>query len=93
MVAETCFCWVNSVDGGWTGFRVGGFKPRPSHKKNKWILNDIFRWGSEAHCRSLGFLLWIWHIGCNLQSQISIGQYTNLEAQANLNNRGTRQIN
>ena len=37
-----------------------------------------------------------WHgdlaVGCNLQSQIPIGRYTNLVARANLNNRGAGQI-
>jgi len=61
--------------------------------REKCVSNDIFRWDPEAHCRSFGYKLWIWHIGCNLQSQVSIGQYTNLEAQANLNNCGTGQIN
>jgi Toc86/159 family protein import component len=45
---------------------------------------------------TLGLSVMDWHgdlaVGCNLQSQIPIGRYTNLVARANLNNRGAGQI-
>jgi hypothetical protein len=45
---------------------------------------------------TLGISVMDWHgdlaVGCNLQSQIPIGRYTNLVARANLNNRGAGQI-
>jgi Toc86/159 family protein import component len=45
---------------------------------------------------TLGLSVMDWHgdlaLGCNLQSQIPIGRYTNLVARANLNNRGAGQI-
>ncbi|CAK8569338.1 unnamed protein product [Lathyrus sativus] len=45
---------------------------------------------------TLGLSVMDWHgdlaVGCNLQSQIPIGRYTNLVARGNLNNRGTGQI-
>jgi Toc86/159 family protein import component len=45
---------------------------------------------------TLGLSVMDWHgdlaVGCNLQSQIPIGRYTNLVARANLNNRGSGQI-
>jgi hypothetical protein len=44
----------------------------------------------------LGISVMDWHgnlvVGCNLQSQIPIGRYTNLVARANLNNHGAGQI-
>ncbi|XP_004500736.1 translocase of chloroplast 120, chloroplastic [Cicer arietinum] len=70
--------------------------------------DDVAYGGSlEAHLRdknyplgrslsTLGLSVMDWHgdlaIGCNLQSQIPIGRYTNLVARANLNNRGAGQI-
>lgn len=45
---------------------------------------------------TLGLSVMDWHgdlaVGCNLQSQIPIGRYTNLVARGNLNNRGSGQI-
>ncbi|XP_058762762.1 translocase of chloroplast 120, chloroplastic-like [Vicia villosa] len=45
---------------------------------------------------TLGLSVMDWHgdlaVGCNLQSQIPIGRYSNLVARGNLNNRGTGQI-
>ncbi|XP_058785708.1 translocase of chloroplast 120, chloroplastic-like [Vicia villosa] len=45
---------------------------------------------------TLGLSVMDWHgdlaVGCNLQSQIPIGRYTNLVARGNLNNRGAGQI-
>ncbi|KAI4299882.1 hypothetical protein L6164_033303 [Bauhinia variegata] len=45
---------------------------------------------------TLGLSVMDWHgdlaIGCNLQSQIPVGRYTNLIARGNLNNRGAGQI-
>ncbi|KAI5402318.1 hypothetical protein KIW84_050072 [Lathyrus oleraceus] len=45
---------------------------------------------------TLGVSVMDWHgdlaVGCNLQSQIPIGRYTNLVARGNLNNRGAGQI-
>ncbi|KAI5446775.1 translocase of chloroplast 120, chloroplastic [Lathyrus oleraceus] len=45
---------------------------------------------------TLGLSVMDWHgdlaVGCNLQSQIPIGRYSNLVARANLNNRGAGQI-
>ncbi|TKY75479.1 Translocase 120 [Spatholobus suberectus] len=45
---------------------------------------------------TLGLSVMDWHgdlaVGCNLQSQIPVGRYTNLVARANLNNRGAGQI-
>ncbi|CAK8531420.1 unnamed protein product [Lathyrus sativus] len=45
---------------------------------------------------TLGLSVMDWHgdlaVGCNLQSQIPIGRYSNLVARGNLNNRGSGQI-
>ncbi|KAL5066511.1 hypothetical protein RYX36_028248 [Vicia faba] len=45
---------------------------------------------------TLGLSVVNWHrdlaVGCNLQSQIPIGRYTNLVSRGNLNNRGVGQI-
>ncbi|KAI4299883.1 hypothetical protein L6164_033304 [Bauhinia variegata] len=45
---------------------------------------------------TLGLSVMDWHgdlaVGCNLQSQIPVGRYTNLIARGNLNNRGAGQI-
>ncbi|KAK2355362.1 translocon at the outer envelope membrane of chloroplasts [Trifolium repens] len=73
-----------------------------------WHDDDVAYGGSlEAQLRdknhplgrslsTLGISVMDWHgdlaVGCNLQSQIPIGRYTNLVARANLNNRGAGQI-
>ncbi|KAK9690802.1 hypothetical protein RND81_09G155000 [Saponaria officinalis] len=45
---------------------------------------------------TLGLSVMDWHgelaIGCNIQSQIPIGRYSNVVARANLNNRGSGQV-
>ncbi|KAK9677568.1 hypothetical protein RND81_11G152500 [Saponaria officinalis] len=45
---------------------------------------------------TLGLSVMDWHgelaLGCNIQSQIPIGRYSNLVARANLNNRGSGQV-
>ncbi|KAL5097703.1 hypothetical protein RYX36_002030 [Vicia faba] len=45
---------------------------------------------------TLGLSVMDWHgdlaVGCNLQSQIPVGRYSNLVARGNLNNRGAGQI-
>ncbi|KAH7518452.1 hypothetical protein FEM48_Zijuj09G0173100 [Ziziphus jujuba var. spinosa] len=45
---------------------------------------------------TLGLSIMDWHgdlaIGCNIQSQIPVGRYSNLIARANLNNRGAGQV-
>ncbi|XP_027353884.1 translocase of chloroplast 120, chloroplastic [Abrus precatorius] len=45
---------------------------------------------------TLGISVMDWHgdlaVGCNVQSQIPVGRFTNLVARANLNNRGAGQI-
>ncbi|KAL9238379.1 hypothetical protein vseg_012809 [Gypsophila vaccaria] len=45
---------------------------------------------------TLGMSVMDWHgelaIGCNIQSQIPIGRYSNVVARANLNNRGSGQV-
>ncbi|KAL4337381.1 hypothetical protein S245_040090 [Arachis hypogaea] len=69
---------------------------------------DVAYGGSlEAHLRdkdyplgrslsTLGLSVMDWHgdlaVGCNVQSQIPVGRYTNLVARANLNNRGAGQV-